>query len=57
VSEVILKPEGAKGEDVSEAFGEGQQEVGRRTDDDRCCYRRFHVDERGCCQTHREGSR
>jgi hypothetical protein len=23
VSEVILKPEGGKGEDVSEAFGEG----------------------------------
>jgi hypothetical protein len=27
VSEVILKPEGGKGEDVSEAFGEGHQAV------------------------------
>jgi len=43
----ILKPEGGKGEDVSEAFGEGHQ----RWDGggyDRSV-QEIHVDERGCC--------
>jgi hypothetical protein len=55
VSEVILKPEGGKGEDVSEAFGEGRWDGERMTTGAVTGY--FMWMNADVVNPHREGSR